>query len=87
MVVVNEKLLNTLEYHAVRDLVRPYCLSVLGKNVVACLVPFDTHEKAERALHPGQSRIEIGFIRSGQIFRTSHVNGEGPIRPHCNKKT
>ena len=44
-------------------------------------------EKAERALHPGQSRIEIGFIRSGQIFRTSHVNGEGPIWPHYSKKT
>ncbi|MFH2001926.1 MAG: hypothetical protein ABIK28_19780 [Planctomycetota bacterium] len=48
--MVDEKILNTLEFDPVRKILLLYCRSALGKEVVEALVPLDSLDKARRAL-------------------------------------
>ncbi|MHC4942967.1 MAG: endonuclease MutS2 [Planctomycetota bacterium] len=47
---ISEKILKTLEFDAVRNRLKNYAKSLLGRGVADRLVPFDAFEKADRAL-------------------------------------
>jgi DNA mismatch repair protein MutS2 len=50
MSAAEEKILKTLEFPAVRDILKRYCVTSIGKSVAARLRPFDRLDKAARAL-------------------------------------
>ena len=62
-----EKILGTLEFPSVRDILKRYCITLLGKNVADRLQPFDEMEKARRALNQ-VTEMKAFFFEGGKII-------------------
>lgn len=63
---VDEKLLQTLEFPPVRDILKRYCRSALGQKVVEALVPLDSLDKVQRA-HEQVSEMKRHLDDEGKV--------------------